>query len=163
MRIVVAGSSGLVGSALVTALRADGHDVLRLVRRAPKGPDELRWDPAQPLDPAGLGRVDVSIRIGADGAVSAALHFSSPQAADALKAHAEELRSALQQAGFTLGGSDLSFTTGGGCNGQAGQGAPGRSFASNANTRIPDLADAQVHAAPPPGWPASASGLDIRI
>jgi uncharacterized protein (TIGR01777 family) len=67
MRIVVAGSSGLVGSALVTALRADGHDVLRLVRRAPKGPDELRWDPAQPLDPAGLAGVQAGVNLAGAG------------------------------------------------------------------------------------------------
>lgn len=46
MRVVVAGSSGLIGTALVAALRAHDHEVLRLVRRAPAGPDERRWDPA---------------------------------------------------------------------------------------------------------------------
>jgi uncharacterized protein (TIGR01777 family) len=46
MRIVVAGSSGLIGSALVAALRSRDHEVLRLVRREPAGPDERQWDPA---------------------------------------------------------------------------------------------------------------------
>lgn len=45
MNIVITGSSGLIGSALVRALRTDGHDVRRLVRRAPKEADEARWDP----------------------------------------------------------------------------------------------------------------------
>lgn len=45
MRVAVAGSSGLIGSALVAALRAAGDDVLRLVRRDPGEPGELRWDP----------------------------------------------------------------------------------------------------------------------
>ncbi|NEB81729.1 TIGR01777 family protein [Streptomyces sp. SID14478] len=44
-RIVVAGASGLIGSALVRSLTADGHEVLRLVRRAPRAADEVRWDP----------------------------------------------------------------------------------------------------------------------
>ncbi|MFJ8823175.1 TIGR01777 family oxidoreductase [Streptomyces sp. NPDC102467] len=44
-RIAVAGASGLIGSALVRSLTADGHDVLRLVRRAPRAADEVRWDP----------------------------------------------------------------------------------------------------------------------
>ena len=35
MRIVISGSSGLIGTALVTSLRADGHEVVRLVRRPP--------------------------------------------------------------------------------------------------------------------------------
>lgn len=46
MRIAIAGSSGLIGTELVTALRADGHEVLRLVRRSPKAPTEVQWDPA---------------------------------------------------------------------------------------------------------------------
>jgi uncharacterized protein (TIGR01777 family) len=45
MRIVVAGSSGLIGTALVESLRSDEHDVVRLVRREPSAPDEVRWDP----------------------------------------------------------------------------------------------------------------------
>jgi len=33
MRVMVAGSSGLIGKAIVASLKADGHDVVRLVRR----------------------------------------------------------------------------------------------------------------------------------
>ncbi|GGP78293.1 TIGR01777 family oxidoreductase [Streptosporangium pseudovulgare] len=55
MTIIVTGSSGLLGSALVRSLRADGTRVVRLVRRAPRGPDEAFWDPAEgTLDPAVL-------------------------------------------------------------------------------------------------------------
>lgn len=46
MRVVIAGSSGLIGTALVSHLREAGHDVLRLVRRAPAAPDERVWDPS---------------------------------------------------------------------------------------------------------------------
>lgn len=54
-RIAVAGASGLIGSALVRSLTADGHDVVRLVRRPPRAPDEARWDPErQYVDGAGL-------------------------------------------------------------------------------------------------------------
>jgi uncharacterized protein (TIGR01777 family) len=45
MRVVVAGSSGLIGTELVSALRRDGHEVLRLVRRPTTAPDERTWDP----------------------------------------------------------------------------------------------------------------------
>ena len=45
MKVAVTGSSGLIGTALVASLRADGHDVIRLVRRAPRAADEVRWDP----------------------------------------------------------------------------------------------------------------------
>lgn len=46
MRVVVAGSSGLIGTALVSLLRQGEHEVLRLVRRRPSAPDERGWDPA---------------------------------------------------------------------------------------------------------------------
>ncbi len=45
MRVAVTGASGLVGKALVPALAAEGHTVLRLVRRDPRTPDEVRWLP----------------------------------------------------------------------------------------------------------------------
>ncbi len=64
MRIAVAGSSGLVGSALVPHLRDAGHDVLRLVRRPPARPDELEWDPdAGRLDPGALAGLDAVINL----------------------------------------------------------------------------------------------------
>lgn len=44
-RIVVAGSSGLVGKSLVRSLEGSGHEVLRLVRRAPASASEIPWDP----------------------------------------------------------------------------------------------------------------------
>lgn len=47
MRVAVSGSTGLVGAALVANLRADGHDVVRLVRPATRSaqPGDIRWDP----------------------------------------------------------------------------------------------------------------------
>lgn len=45
MKVVVAGASGLIGSALVPELRRAGHEVLRLVRRAAQAADEIRWHP----------------------------------------------------------------------------------------------------------------------
>src|ERR1700748_3848553 len=36
MKVAVTGSSGLVGTALTASLRADGHQVVRLVRRPPR-------------------------------------------------------------------------------------------------------------------------------
>jgi uncharacterized protein len=43
--IAIAGSSGLIGSALVSALRATDHRVLRIVRRTPANADEVFWHP----------------------------------------------------------------------------------------------------------------------
>jgi uncharacterized protein (TIGR01777 family) len=62
--IAVAGSSGLIGTALVSALRAADHRVLRIVRRAPANGDELRWHPdSGDFDPAGLAGVDAVVNM----------------------------------------------------------------------------------------------------
>jgi hypothetical protein len=63
VKVVVSGASGLIGSALVPALEAAGHDVLRLVRRDARGASEVPWDP-------GAGSVDAARLAGVDAAVS---------------------------------------------------------------------------------------------
>src|SRR5580704_17576945 len=45
MKVAITGSAGLIGTALTASLRADGHQVVRLVRRPPRAADEIRWDP----------------------------------------------------------------------------------------------------------------------
>jgi uncharacterized protein (TIGR01777 family) len=64
MRIVVTGSSGLIGSSLVPALRRDGHDVVRLVRRPPQAPDEAQWWPSeQRVEPSTLEGADAVVHL----------------------------------------------------------------------------------------------------
>lgn len=63
MRVLVAGSSGLIGSALLDHLRGSGHEVRRLVRRMPRTADEYGWDP-----PA--GRIDEGAFDGVDAVVN---------------------------------------------------------------------------------------------
>ena len=46
MRVAVTGSSGLIGTALCTALERNGHEVVRLVRHTPSAPNEAQWDVA---------------------------------------------------------------------------------------------------------------------
>ena len=46
MKVAVTGASGLIGSALVPALRSRGHEVVRLVRRPTSAPDEATWNPS---------------------------------------------------------------------------------------------------------------------
>ena len=70
MRIAITGSSGLIGSALVTARRRDGDEVIRLVRRAPRSADEVSWDPQAPrggLDPAALRGVEAVVNLAGAG------------------------------------------------------------------------------------------------
>jgi hypothetical protein len=64
MRILVAGASGFLGTRLTGRLRAEGHEIVRLVRRPARGPDEVRWDPpAGQLDPAALSGVDAVVNL----------------------------------------------------------------------------------------------------
>jgi len=64
MQVVIAGSHGFIGSALVPHLRQSGHDVRALVRRPARGPDEISWDPdAGRLDPAALEGADAVINL----------------------------------------------------------------------------------------------------
>lgn len=64
MKYVLAGASGFLGRALARDLLSGGHDVLRLVRRTPSAPDEIRWDPARgDLDPAALGDPDILVNL----------------------------------------------------------------------------------------------------
>jgi uncharacterized protein len=64
VNIVIAGSSGMIGTPLVRALRADGHEVTRLVRRDAAAPDEVSWDPAAgSLDASALSGVDAAINL----------------------------------------------------------------------------------------------------
>ena len=53
MRIFITGSSGFIGSALVEALRAAGHEPVPLVRRA-ANPGEINWDPESGVLDSGL-------------------------------------------------------------------------------------------------------------
>jgi uncharacterized protein len=48
LTIAITGSSGLVGAALAAFLTSGGHQVIRLVRRAPRGPNEREWHPDDP-------------------------------------------------------------------------------------------------------------------
>ncbi|WP_405545717.1 TIGR01777 family oxidoreductase [Streptomyces phaeochromogenes] len=67
-RIAVAGASGLIGSALVRSLTADGHEVVRLVRRTPRAKDEVEWDPErQYVDAAGLVGCDAVVNLAGAG------------------------------------------------------------------------------------------------
>jgi uncharacterized protein len=70
VKVAITGSSGLIGTALAVALRADGHQVLRLVRGEPAGQDAVRWDPRAErggLDPGSLDGVAAVVHLAGAG------------------------------------------------------------------------------------------------
>ncbi len=62
MRVLVTGSTGLIGSKLSAFLINNNHRVARLVRRVPSGADEIGWNPSS-------GTLDASAMEGIDAAV----------------------------------------------------------------------------------------------
>ncbi|MET8628650.1 TIGR01777 family oxidoreductase [Kitasatospora sp. NPDC004669] len=74
MRIAVTGSTGLIGSALVRSLLADGHEVVRLVRRRsrtgpqPDGSTAIGWSPLLgQVDRDGLAGVEAVVHLAGAG------------------------------------------------------------------------------------------------
>ncbi len=73
MKILISGSTGLVGEALAPVLRAKGHDVFRLVRSAPATASEIRWDAVRgfaPEEQARLEGFDAVIHLAGDNVAS---------------------------------------------------------------------------------------------
>ncbi|MFH9348435.1 TIGR01777 family oxidoreductase [Kitasatospora sp. NPDC017646] len=74
MRIAVTGSTGLIGSALVRSLLADGHEVVRLVRHRsrtgpqPDGSTAIGWNPLLgEVDRNGLAGVEAVVHLAGAG------------------------------------------------------------------------------------------------
>jgi uncharacterized protein (TIGR01777 family) len=68
--ILISGSSGFIGSALVAFLSTAGHTVLRLVRHEPRNEHERSWDPSGGvLAPAVFDGIDVVIHLGGESIV----------------------------------------------------------------------------------------------
>lgn len=66
--IAITGASGLIGSALASALRDRGDRVVAFVRREPHGAHERRWDPErEELDPASLADLDALVNLAGAG------------------------------------------------------------------------------------------------
>jgi uncharacterized protein len=72
MRVAVSGSTGLVGSEVVTVLSAAGHEVVRLVRRIPAlGEKAVRWDTEKgEVDAAGLEGLDAVVHLAGENIAS---------------------------------------------------------------------------------------------
>ncbi len=69
MRILVSGATGLIGSAFTRVSRAEGDEVLRLVRRPAKSDDEVSWDPSADTRPdlAAIEGVDAVVHLAGAG------------------------------------------------------------------------------------------------
>jgi hypothetical protein len=68
-RVLLTGSSGFLGSALLPSLKARGFEVTRLVRGVVSKEDEIRWNPAWPPTPEAISGFDVVIHLAGETVV----------------------------------------------------------------------------------------------
>jgi uncharacterized protein (TIGR01777 family) len=68
-KVLVSGSSGLVGTALLPALQASGYEVSRLVRETAPGTDQIGWNPARALAPDLVSGFDAVIHLAGESIV----------------------------------------------------------------------------------------------
>ena len=67
--ILVSGSSGLIGTALVSALKSSGYEITCLVRDAASAKGQIQWDPAQPLAPESVSGFDAVVHLAGESIV----------------------------------------------------------------------------------------------
>jgi uncharacterized protein (TIGR01777 family) len=118
MKIVIAGGSGFLGSALVRTLRDAGHQAQVLTRR-PRGVDEVRWDPESRGGEwtAALERSDAVVNLAGEGiadkpwtaarkaAILASRVTSTRTLAEAIRACAHPPRSFISASGVGFYGT----------------------------------------------------------
>ena len=85
MDVLVSGSTGLIGSALVSALEEGGHRVRRLTRSGGSSEDVVRWDPS-------AGEIDAGRIEGVDAVVHLAGENIAGRWTDAKKARIRDSR-----------------------------------------------------------------------
>jgi uncharacterized protein len=62
-KVLISGSSGLVGSALLPRLAAVGWQGTRLIRSTPSGPGQISWDPRRTILPESVSGFDAVIHL----------------------------------------------------------------------------------------------------
>ena len=71
MKILISGASGLVGAAVAQSLTNDHHEIIRLVRRAPRSREEIEWNPdANKLDASGLNHIEAVVHLAGESIAS---------------------------------------------------------------------------------------------
>lgn len=71
MNILVSGSSGMVGSELVTFLQENGHNVLKLVRKKSERENEVFWDPEKKIiEDVKLKNIDAIVHLAGESIAS---------------------------------------------------------------------------------------------
>jgi uncharacterized protein (TIGR01777 family) len=67
--VLISGSSGLIGMALVSQLKTHGYGITSLVRSGSSGTGRISWDPARPLAPELVSGFDAVIHLAGESIV----------------------------------------------------------------------------------------------
>lgn len=119
------------------------------------------------LDPADLGRIDVSLEVEQSGTVSARMIVERPETLDLMQRDQRALQQALQQAGLDANKTSLEFSlrqnpfAGQSGMGDGQQGQP--RFGGNGNGAPGDIAGADTKSAPPTLYRATASAGGVNL
>ena len=157
MLVAVTGASGLIGTAVVRRLQAEGYQMLRLTRSRPSGPDQVQWDPmAGRLDPDALAKADAVVHLAARN-IGDRLRWTAATKRDLLQTRVEGTGLvAGTMAGLSLGPRVLVCASGVGFYGDRGDevlteaSSGGRGFLADVVRRWEEAAD-----------PARAAGLRV--
>lgn len=68
-KVLVSGSSGLIGAALLSALQENGYEVTRLVRGWSSFPNQVRWNPTEPIRPQSLSGFEAVVHLAGESIV----------------------------------------------------------------------------------------------
>ena len=137
MRVLISGASGLVGTELARQLREDGHEPLRLVRRAAKAADEVSWNPAKgEIDPEIMETVDAVVNLA--GATTGKIPWTAKYKEEIVASRLDSTRTlvtAINRAGnppkVLISGSASGFYGEGGSNWLSEESPKGEGFLSD--------------------------------
>jgi uncharacterized protein (TIGR01777 family) len=119
VKVVVSGASGFIGSALVPALEAAGHDVVRLVRREPTSRREIAWDPATgAIDAPALSGVDAFVNLSGE---NVGRRWTESRKREIFNSHVDSMR-LLASTAATLDPRPSAFVAAGGIDVYGGRG-----------------------------------------
>jgi flagellar hook-length control protein FliK len=115
------------------------------------------------LDPAELGRIDVSISVDRNGQVSSHLTVEKPETLSMLQQDAPQLQQALNDAGFKTGGGGLQFSlrdqSSSGQNSGGNTGGNAQRLVINNETAVPATVAGRTYGR----MLGSSSGVDISV
>lgn len=112
---------------------------VKLVKAALGGLDKIKIQ----LNPSELGKVEVRLEIGSDGAIRGTVIADKPETMELLQRDAKQLERALQDAGLKTGGDSLDFQMRGGGTNERQQNAGSGNGPLSQNGGDPDGSDEQ--------------------